>query len=42
MSLKTYAKEVEHLGESQAVKDHNLDMIHELSRRMDALWRYDQ
>ena len=38
MSLKTYAKEVEHLGESQVVKDHNLDMIHDQSRRLDVLF----
>ncbi|MGB5634843.1 MAG: hypothetical protein WBM44_18350 [Waterburya sp.] len=42
MSLKTYQKEVEHLGESHGVKDHDHDMIHDLSRRLDALWRYDQ
>ena len=42
MSLKTYQKEVEHLGESYGVKDHDHDMIHDLSRRLDALWRYDQ
>ena len=42
MSLNTYQKEVEHLGESKGVKDHDHDMIHELSRRLDALWRYDQ
>jgi hypothetical protein len=42
MSLKNYEKEVEHLGESRGVKDHDHDMIHDLSRRLDALWRYDQ
>jgi hypothetical protein len=42
MSLATYEKEVEHLGESRGVRDHDHDMIHELSRRLDALWRYDQ
>ena len=30
MSLKTYEKEVEHLGESQGVKDHDHEMIHDL------------
>ncbi len=40
MSLKNYEKEVEHLGESQGVKDHDHDMIHDLSRRLDALWRF--
>ena len=42
MSLQTYQKEVEHLGESQGVKDRDHDMIQDLSRRLDALWRYDQ
>jgi len=30
------------MGESRGVKDHDHDMIHDLSRRLDALWRYDQ
>lgn len=42
MSLGTYEKEVAHLGETSGVKDHDHDMIHDLSRRLDALWRYDQ
>jgi hypothetical protein len=42
MSLATYEKEVAHLGETSGVKDHDHDMIHDLSRRLDALWRYDQ
>ena len=42
MSLKTYEKEVEHLRESRGVKDHDHDMVHDLNRRRDALWRYDQ
>lgn len=35
-------KEMEHIGESKAAADHDHDMIHELSRRLDAYWRYDQ
>ncbi|KAI9129306.1 hypothetical protein [Acaryochloris sp. CCMEE 5410] len=42
MSLETYQKEVQHLGESKGVKDHDHDLVHDLSRRLDALWRYDQ
>ncbi len=42
MSLEAYQKEVAHMGESRGVKDHDHDMIHDLSRRLDALWRYDQ
>ena len=32
----------EHIGESQGCADHDHDLVHELSRRLDALWRYDQ
>jgi hypothetical protein len=32
----------QHIGESQGCEDHDHDLIHELSRRLDALWRYDQ
>ncbi|MGE3637361.1 MAG: hypothetical protein AB7G28_02300 [Pirellulales bacterium] len=35
-------RELEHLGESRGCADHNHDLIHELSRRLDCLWRYDQ
>jgi hypothetical protein len=34
--------EYQHLGETRGVKDHDHDLIHELSRRLDCLWRYDQ
>lgn len=30
------------IGETQGCKNHDHDIIHELSRRLDALWRYDQ
>jgi GH15 family glucan-1,4-alpha-glucosidase len=32
----------EHLGETAGCRDHDHDLIHELSRRLDAVWRYDQ
>lgn len=35
-------KEMAHIGETQGAADHDHDMIHELSKRLDALWRYDQ
>jgi hypothetical protein len=41
MSMST-DKEFEHLGETRGVEDHDHDLIHELSRRLDCLWRYDQ
>ena len=38
----TANKEYAHLGETQGMKDHDHDLIHDLSRRLDCLWRYDQ
>jgi hypothetical protein len=35
-------KEIAHIGETHGAADHDHDMIHELSKRLDALWRYDQ
>ncbi len=32
----------EHIGESQGCANHDHDIVHELSRRLDAVWRYDQ
>ena len=33
---------IEHLGETAGVKNHDHDLVHDLSRRLDAVWRYDQ
>ena len=41
MSLAT-DREYEHIGETRGIEDHDHDLIHELSRRLDCLWRYDQ
>jgi hypothetical protein len=35
-------KEIRHIGESRGCEDHDHDLIHELGKRLDALWRYDQ
>ena len=35
-------KELRHVGETCGCADHDHDLIHELSKRLDALWRYDQ
>ena len=35
-------KAVEHIGETQGIANHDHDMVHELSKKLDALWRYDQ
>ena len=32
----------EHIGETAGAKNHDHDLVHDLSRRLDALWRYDQ
>ncbi|MDF1811239.1 MAG: hypothetical protein P1V20_03465 [Verrucomicrobiales bacterium] len=31
-----------HIGETKCAANHDHDMIHELSKRLDAVWRYDQ
>jgi len=35
-------KELKHIGESCGCADHDHDLVHDLGRRLDALWRYDQ
>jgi hypothetical protein len=35
-------KQWQHIGESQGCANHDHDLVHELSRRLDSLWRYDQ
>jgi len=34
--------EYEHIGESAGISDHDHDLVAELNRRLDAVWRYDQ
>jgi hypothetical protein len=34
--------EYEHIGESTAIADHDHDLVAELNRRLDSVWRYDQ
>ncbi len=34
--------ELKHIGETQGIADHDHDLVHDLSKRLDALWRYDQ
>ncbi len=40
MAESTQAEE--HLGETKGIRNHDHDLIHELSVRLDAVWRYDQ
>ncbi len=35
-------KEMQYIGVTKGMEDHDHDVIHELSKRLDALWRYDQ
>jgi hypothetical protein len=35
-------KELQHIGETRGCDDHDHDLVHELSKRLDALWRYDR
>jgi len=35
-------REMEHIGESQGIENHDHDLVQDLSKRLDALWRYDQ
>lgn len=35
-------KQMEHMGETCGCADHDHDLVHELSHRLDAVWRYDQ
>lgn len=31
-----------HVGETKAIANHDHDLVHELSKRIDGVWRYDQ
>ncbi len=35
-------REYKHLGESSGAADHDHDLVKDLAKRLDALWRYDQ
>ncbi|QDT96730.1 hypothetical protein [Gimesia aquarii] len=38
----TAEQQMEHIGETKGCADHDHDVIHELSKRLDSLWRCDQ
>lgn len=42
MSQSERQKDEQYLGKTEGAKDHDHDMIHDLSNRLDALYRYDQ
>lgn len=35
-------RELKHIGETRGCADHDHDLVHELGKRLDAVWRYDQ
>lgn len=35
-------EQIEHIGESSAAANHDYDLVHELSKRLNGVWRYDQ
>ena len=35
-------KQLEHIGQTHGMADHDHDLVHELHQRLDAVWRYDQ
>ena len=35
-------QQTQHIGDTSAMADHDHDLIHELSKRTDGVWRYDQ
>ena len=39
--MSTQTQTTEHVGETAGAKNHDHDLVHDLSRRLDALWRYD-
>ncbi|TVQ51788.1 MAG: hypothetical protein EA377_11625 [Phycisphaerales bacterium] len=38
----TAEKEYQHIGETAGATDHDFDLVHELTRRLETLWRCDQ
>ncbi len=35
-------KEIAHMGETHVMQDHDYDLVVELTRRLEGMWRYDQ
>ena len=43
MTTKSSVQEFEaHVGETKAIANHDHDLVHELGKRIDGVWRYDQ
>ena len=42
MSQQATQEHEAHIGETKAIANHDHDLVHELSKRLDGVWRYDQ
>jgi len=42
MATSTTPAAVEHVGETAGMQDHDRDLVKELAKRLDTLWRCDQ
>ena len=40
--MTTAPPATEHIGETAGMRDHDRDLVNELSKRLDCLWRCDQ
>ena len=38
----TTKPQTKHIGDTAAIADHDHGLVHELSKRTDGVWRYDQ
>lgn len=38
----TASTATKHVGKTSGIADHDHDLVHELSKRLDGVWRYDQ
>jgi hypothetical protein len=38
----TIERSTEHIGETAGMANHDRDLVHELSKRLDCIWRCDQ
>ena len=40
--MNTITESIEHIGETCGAANHDHDLVQELSKRLDGLWRFDQ
>jgi hypothetical protein len=41
-AMTTVTESTQHIGETSSAADHDHDLVQELSKRLDAVWRFDQ